>query len=148
RVTSTITLRLRPEPRHNRLVTFIGRVKAKDDEILFDEHKTWKVNESCAVRPEQREDSWEFRGCVGDEVVVKLKITCKLLADNVTVNVAGRAELHESTGCGDEREDSEDFLRDLGPAASDQIKIHLENDPIGGNDTSDITLTIVNGEGI
>jgi hypothetical protein len=149
--TSSITLRLRREPVHNRLVSFIGLIKAKDAEAFpeDDVRGEWPVNESCAVRPEQREDRWEFSRCLGDEVVVKLKVTCRLLADNETVNVAGLAELHESTGCGDEREDHEEFLRDLGPGAASRIDIDLANELfLQDDDTASFLLTIINGEGI
>jgi hypothetical protein len=149
---SAITVRLVREASFSRLVSFIGTIKAKDAETWWpDEHKTWKVNRFCFVSPDQRADTFTFKECLGDEVVVKLKVTCELLGeDNLTVNIKARGELHESTGCGDELEASAEELIELGPGESYHLNFAKglnDDDPVfGGDSNARFDLTVSNLE--
>lgn len=148
--TTSVTLRIRPELNLTRLVNFIGDIVVEDDELVFDESQRYPVQQFCRVSPAQREDGWTFRACLDDEVVAQVVTTCRLLAnaqgqftDRVSVNML--MELHESTGCGDERQDHEDRVFELDAGQSQRVNVELRNRGFfGGDDTATFNFNVSN----
>jgi len=109
---------------------------------------------TCEVSPvNQRSQTITLQSsasqCVDDEVRVQYDVTCVLLADNQTVQVTIRGRMWEGAGCGNEDLDTDESHDAIDTPAGEESTtgVHLGNDDEGG-DTSDITLTWTNADGV
>jgi hypothetical protein len=148
--TTEITLMLNTAPDANqfRRVSAQGTIYVVDDETwpFSDEKKLFRVAEFCQLNPTQRTGSIKWRRCVGDEVAVELALNCALQENQTTVRMQGVARLHESTGCGNERESKKDIDLVLPAGKLEPLIFTLTNPGFGGGDRADFNLAVVNGE--
>lgn len=141
----TVNLTLAPPPQNNRRVRVIGSMHIVDDETFGDEIGDFPILREVDLNPVQTQQQITISECVGDEVRVELRISLRLLADNVSVETIVQTSLFEGTACDtDDLEDSDSRSVVVAEDSGQSVSIHLESEGVGGGDTADIDLNIVN----
>jgi hypothetical protein len=127
-------------------VAITGTIDTTDQEnIGSNETSHVNINDSCSVDADHPTDNhFSIHPCTGDEVVVILKVSCTLAA-NDAVDVHVHSELLEGDGCGTDQEveDTEDQDRTVASGGSaPQVAIDLTHDCFNCGDHAEIRLNL------
>jgi len=134
------------EREQRRLVVIRGNIHIKDDEIFDDEHCDFPISHQATLDLSRLPD-YTLRYddlCCGGEVRVELTLNLSL-AQNMSVDVDGHAELYEGTSCATkDREDRGENSVSVPPDYRGSWNLDLLSRGAGGGDEGKITLDIEN----